>query len=106
MGLHIHLEEERIVNVYENCITHNLAAMAEESSLYVPLWRPEVFFDYAKELIVPLEKGLERLKSDPEKYRGFEPDNKWGTYEKLASFVEDYLTACQNNPGAKIGVSR
>jgi hypothetical protein len=32
-------------------------------------------------LIEPLKEGLHRLKSNPNKYKEFNPDNGWGDYE-------------------------
>jgi hypothetical protein len=94
-------------DAYEANITHNLNKMAGESGLYEYLWQPEknnIFV--AKELIEPLTKGLELLKSDPERFKQFNPSNGWGDYEGLVSFVEKYLSACKIYPQAKIRISK
>lgn len=100
--------DEVITNrVYHNNITHNLGTMAIEAGIYKPLWRPEeVNITKAFELIKPLERGLKNLTSEPDKYKEFNSDNGWGTYELLVSFVEDYINACKSYPDADIEVSR
>lgn len=93
--------------VYSANITHNLGKMAEEVKIYKYLWRPdELGITKAKELIEPLREGLHKLKLEPDKYREFNPDNGWGTYEVLVKFVENYLNACYNYPNAEVSVSR
>jgi hypothetical protein len=93
--------------IFDSNITHNLAPMSGEAGLYTCLWRPdEVGITKASELIEPLQKGLELLKSDPDRFKKFNPENGWGTYEVLISFVSVYLQACQSHPEAKVSVSR
>lgn len=107
MSLDVYLREMREVNVYDANITHNLNAMATEAGIYKHLWRPEELgITRASELIEPLTKGLALLESDPERFRAFNPPNKWGSYEGLVMFVRNYLSACVENPDAKVEVSR
>lgn len=107
MSLDVYLEEERVVNIFERNITHNLIDMAEVAGLYDALWRPEdINIEKADDLIPVLEKGLAKLKKDPNFYKKYSPENGWGSYEGLVNFIEDYLAACKNNPEAKVGVSR
>ena len=93
--------------VYEANITHNLNRMAQEVGIYEHLWRPdEIDIDTAEQLIAPLREGLARLQADPERCRRFNPENGWGTYEGLVSFVRKYLQACREYPGATVRVWR
>ena len=93
--------------VYSANITHNLITMAGEAGIYEHLWRPdEINITKAKELIEPLREGLHKLKSEPEKYKAFNPSNGWGSYEGLVRFVSNYLDACYENPEADVSVSR
>ena len=103
MSLDIHLTARVITDVFSTNITHNLTPMAEEADLYQAIWHPEElgFFD-AWQLIEPLRAGLERLKSDPEKFRAFDAPNGWGNYVTLVDFVEKYLAACIAWPKAAI----
>ncbi len=113
--------------VYSANITHNLGQMADEAGIYEALWRPhrlkegyniseddheaEYKFEkenpsIAKDIIGKLALGLDTLKSDPEHFKKFNPENGWGTYDGLVKFVEKYLNACYEYPDADIDVSR
>jgi len=93
--------------VYSRNITHNVNKMAMEAGIYEYLWRPEeVGIWKAEELIEPLTKGLERLKSNPEHYKQFEPENMWGSYDGLVAFVEDYLKHCHIFKDSYVEVDR
>jgi hypothetical protein len=88
-------------------ITHNLVRMADEVGIYQCLWRPEeIGITRASELVDHLRNGLALLKSDPERFREFNPANGWGNYETLVVFVETYLAACEAYPDAKVSVWR
>jgi hypothetical protein len=81
--------------------------MAEAAGIYEHLWRPdEIKITKAKELIEPLRQGLHNLKSEPERYKKFNPENGWGSYDGLVKFVENYLNACYEYPDADVEVSR
>lgn len=93
--------------VYEGNITHNLGTMADKAGIYYALWRPdEKGWTHAKQLISSLEVGLEALLVEPEKFKKLNPDNGWGDYNGLVSFVGGYLEACKRYPDAEIEVSR
>lgn len=93
--------------VYGANITHNLTEMADKAKIYKALWRPEeINITRAKQLIRPLEAGLKKLKGNPAKFEKMNPDNGWGSYDGLVRFVEDYLKACKEYPGATIEISR
>lgn len=88
-------------------ITHNLNKMADAAGLYDCLWRPEEHdIDTAKQLIEPLRQGLHLLKLNPEEYKKYNPENGWGSYEGLVTFVEKYLDACYKYPDAKVSADR
>lgn len=64
--------------VFEYNITHNLNTMAGEAGIYKHLWQPdEIGITKAGELIEPLREGLALLKSDPERFKAFNPKNGW-----------------------------
>lgn len=93
--------------VYSANITHNLGRMAEEAGIYEALWRPgEVGITKAEQLIPLLRDGLTLLKSDPGRFKTFNPSNGWGTYDALRQFVADYLATCEEYPTAEVRVSR
>jgi hypothetical protein len=81
--------------------------MAIAAGIYEYLWRPEeINITTAKELIDPLREGLHDLKMNPDKYKEYNPENGWGTYEGLVNFVSKYLNACYDFPEATIEVCR
>lgn len=96
-----------MTEVWEGNATHNLTEMADEAGLYKPVWRPEEEgIKQAREMIPILEKGIERMKADPERYKKHNPSNGWGSYEGLIGFLERYLAACREEPDATIRASR
>jgi hypothetical protein len=107
MSLDVWLEEIKPCEVFQANITHNLGHMAKEAGIYMHLWRPEELnITTAKELIAPLQEGLNKLLLEPERFKQFDPPNKWGSYETLIKFVSDYLAACESSPNAIVKVSR
>lgn len=107
MSLDVWLEVVKPCEVFQANITHNLGRMAEEAGIYKHLWRPEeIGITTAEQLIEPLRDALDRLIHEPERFKQFDPPNKWGSYETLLKFVSDYLAACEENPSAIIQVSR
>ncbi len=104
---HTAMESGDSETVYHDNITHNLNTMAREAGVYEYLWRPdELDIKLARELIEPLEKGLALLRSDPERFEKFNPDNGWGNYIGLVEFVENYLSACKMYPDSEVRISR
>lgn len=107
MSLDVYLTQPMPTEVYWRNITHNLNRMAKEAGIYKHLWRPdEIGVTKAAQLIGPLADGLALLTSDPERFKVFNPPNKWGDYEGLVEFVKEYLAACIANPDADVQVSR
>lgn len=96
--------EHETKEVYTDNITHNLNKMAEACGLYEPVWRPKE--KKAKDLIPKLEKGIKKLKENPDMFKKLNPENGWGSYEGLLSFAENYLQACINNPETEVRVWR
>lgn len=99
-------EPERTEEIYWANITHNLAGMADAAGIYKHLWHPEeIGINKASDLIQPLTEGLERLKSNPEHYKSFNPKNGWGNYTGFVDWVQKYLEACKECPKGNIEVS-
>ena len=93
--------------VYSDNITHNLNYMAREAGIYMELWRPEeIGIELAGQLVKPLMAGYFLLNTEPDRFRKFNPENGWGTYEVLVEFVKGYLAACAAYPEATVRVSR
>ncbi len=88
-------------------ITHNLNTMADEAGIYEALWRPEeIGITKAGQLIEPLTKGIELMKSNPTRFMKHDAPNGWGTYDQFVPWIERYLEACINYPESSVRVSR
>ncbi len=95
--------------VYHANITHNLGTYADAFGLYMPLWRPEdLGIIQAKQLIVPLAVGLEKLLDHTLQcaHAALLPENGWGTHAGLEHFVTEYLAACLHFPEAEVSTWR
>lgn len=93
--------------VYHANITHNLGKMANEALLYYYLWEPEkMHISKANDLIASLQLGLDFLVAAPKRFKQFNPENGWGSYEVLVEFVRNYLEACKQYPDADVSVWR
>jgi hypothetical protein len=100
-------QDEETGDVFHGNITHNLNRMAAEAGIYEACWRPEELgITRAAQLVEPLEKGLALLRSDPARFKVFNPENGWGDYEGLVAFVAAYLSACREWPEAEVHASR
>lgn len=115
MSLDVYLTKVMPTEVYSSNITHNLGKMANHvilrngQTLYEILWRPDECnppYTKASEISELLEEGYDILLSDPERYRQYNPENGWGSYDSLCMFVYRYRNACRDNPDAEIGISR
>lgn len=107
MSLDVSLVKIQPTEIYTRNITHNLNKMADAAGIYYHLWRPdEIGITTASQLIEPLETGLALLRSDPERFKAFNPSNGWGNYSRLVDFVAEYLEACKKDPDATIEISR
>ena len=93
--------------VYSINITHNLTKIAKEAGVYYDIWRPEeVGVKEARNLIIPLKEAIKKLKADPDYFKRFEPENKWGTAEIFIKQLGELLEACQTWPRARIETDR
>lgn len=107
MSLDVYLEVVKPVEVFSANITHNLNKMAEAAGIYKHLWWPEELgITKAGELIAPLKLGYTAMKLNPDFYRKYEPENKWGTYDNFIPWLEKYIEACEQNPEATVRIWR
>jgi hypothetical protein len=107
MSLDVYLTRVQPTEVFDANITHNLGAMAEEAGIYKHLWRPEeIGITKAWQLVEPLQKGLELMKSDPARFEKFNSPNGWGLYHNFVPWIEKYLAACIEYQDADVRVSR
>ncbi len=103
---HEHTRKVRETHYSAN-ITHNLNPMADAAGIYKHLWRPdEIGISRASDLIQPLIDGLRLLRSEPDRFKAYNPSNGWGSYDGLIRFVQEYVAACASYPDAEVHVSR
>jgi hypothetical protein len=99
--------DEETTVLWHGNVTHNLGKMADKSGIYRYTWRPdENGIGRAVELIATLRDGLSLLKENPAYFKQFNPENGYGSYEVLVSFVGEYLAACEAHPSASVRVWR
>jgi hypothetical protein len=114
MSLDVDLMVTQPTSIFSMNITHNLGKMAgavelsNGMSLYDVLWRPDEQegLVFARDISELLDEGWNILLSDPEKYKRYNPENGWGSYDGLCNFVYNYRNACWDNPDAELRVSR
>jgi len=88
-------------------VTHNLAHMADEAGVYDAVWQPEEHgISQAKQMVPVLRKGIASLRGDLIRFRQYNPDNGWGSYDILVPWLEKYLKVCEEHPDAQIFVCR
>jgi hypothetical protein len=87
-------------------VTHNLVPMAKACGLYAPMWEPHASgWTKAGQLVPALNRGLAALGRDPERFRGLNPANGWGTSDELGLAAQLLIGACRAHPDADVGVS-
>lgn len=113
MSLDVNLMVIQPVPIHSQNITHNLAKMAQQVhvttdlTLYDVLWNPkEKGFVFAGEIADHLDVGWNILLSEPNFYKQFNPENGWGSYDTLLTFVYNYRNKCWDNPNALIEVNK
>ncbi len=114
MSLDVYLEievdtggmEKRKIQLFEANITHNLTGMAAKACIYKTLWHPEgMGVTKAGDIIDSLVLGLADMRSRPEYFKQFNPENGWGDYEGFVQWIQIYLDACERDPEATIVTS-
>ena len=108
MSLDISLDREHITHYsFWANITHNLTAMADEAGIYEIVWRPEENgITHAWQLIEPLREAIATMKADPKRFKKHDAGNDWGTYKDFVPWLEEYLAACIEEPGATVSANR
>lgn len=77
--------------------------MAKEAGIYKACWRPEeIGITQAFQLIEPLTVAIATMRADRPRFEKFNPVNGWGLYVNFLPWIEDYLSACQENQTAVV----
>lgn len=59
----------------------------------------------AKKALPVLKKGISALSKNPEAFRQYEPENKWGTVETTLAFLKKLAVQCEEFPTSVMEVS-
>lgn len=103
MSLDLTLKRYELTEAFDMNLTHNLTPMASAAGLYDCMWRPEENgVHYAKDLVEPLQKGLDSLLADPDKFIKLNPANGWGSYDTFVAAVRRLLDAAKHFPDAEV----
>lgn len=86
-------------------ITHNLYPMAKAAGFGHLLWG-DVPVKNAAALADAVEVGLDRMRTDPAKFKAMDAPNGWGTYEQFVPWLEQLAEACRRHPDAEVECSR
>jgi len=93
------------IYIFSKGITHNLARMATEANLYVPIWLADGH--KAKDVLPELESGYVSLCSEKKQLKKqFTPKNGFGSWEVLEEFVREMIETCKKYPNAVIEVDK
>lgn len=104
-GAEIQPTEYESNEVFDYNITHNLGSMADKAGIYYYLWRPEERQCYkAKDLILPLSRGLKKLKDSPDKFKELNPDSikAIGRLDSLNLLFHEGVTAVVIDKGKSV----
>lgn len=93
--------------VFSANITHNLGRMAAAAGCYEACWRPDEHgITTAAQVAEKLRPAIAIMKSDPDRFQKLDAENGWGRYIHFVPWLERYLAACEENPTARVEVSR
>lgn len=81
--------------------------MAREAGIYLALWHPDdAGVRSAADLAEKLEPAVDLMRNDQARFRAYDSQNGWGTYDQFLPWLEQLLNACRENSDARIEVSR
>ncbi len=92
-------EPARLTDPSINC-TYNLGEMLRAAGF--PAWNALIDAP-ASETGGMLRAVADKLRSDPEQFKAYNPPNGWGTYEGAIEFLDAFAAACAEHPKATIG---
>lgn len=100
-------EGEGNSRVFSANITHNLTRMAKAAGIYDLLWDLTIEGEdilTAGQMTEQLRMGIERMESDPDTYKTYNPTNGWGSYDDFIPWLKELLEACEEFPDAHVTI--
>lgn len=102
MSLDIWLTKEE-KSIAEKNITNNLVPIWGKAGVYEALYHSQG--KKAEEILPLLENGLNKMVSEPDKFKKLNSLNSWGTYKQAVPWLEELILEFKRHPDAIIGIS-
>lgn len=103
MSLDVSVKAKRVVDVYEDNITYNLAPMYYKC-IDIDGGLKALNGMKCKDAIPVLNRAIDDLIENKEEYEKLNPKNGWGSYEGLLKSLKSLRIACLENPSGKVEV--
>lgn len=103
MSLDVSVKAKRVVDVYEDNITYNLAPMYYKC-IDINGGLKALNGMKCKDAVPVLNRAIDDLIENKEEYEKLNPKNGWGSYEGLLKSLKSLRIACLENPSGKVEV--
>lgn len=103
MSLDVSVKARRVVDVYEDNITYNLAPMYYKC-IDIDGGLKALNGMKCKDAIPVLNRAIDDLMENKEEYEKLNPKNGWGSYEGLLKSLKSLRIACLENPSGKVEI--
>lgn len=103
MSLDVSVKAKRVVDVYEDNITYNLAPMYYKC-IDIDGGLKALNGMKCKDAVPVLNRAIDDLIENKEEYEKLNPKNGWGSYEGLLKSLKSLRIACLENPSGKVEV--
>lgn len=103
MSLDVSVKAKRVVDVYEDNITYNLAPMYYKC-IDIDGGLKALNGMKCKNAVPVLNRAIDDLIENKEEYEKLNPKNGWGSYEGLLKSLKSLRIACLENPNGKVEI--
>lgn len=103
MSLDVSVKAKRVVDVYEDNITYNLAPMYYKC-IDINGGLKALNGMKCKDAVPVLNRAIDDLIENKEEYEKLNPKNGWGSYEGLLKSLKSLRIACLENPSGKVEI--
>lgn len=103
MSLDVSVKARRVVDVYEDNITYNLAPMYYKC-IDIDGGLKALNGMKCRDAIPVLNRAIDDLIENKEEYEKLNPKNGWGSYEGLLKSLKSLRIACLENPSGKVEI--
>lgn len=103
MSLDVSIKAKKLVDVYEDNITYNLAPMYYKC-IDINGGLKALNGMKCKDTVPVLNRAIDDLIENKEEYEKLNPKNGWGSYEGLLKSLKNLRIACLENPSGKVEI--